>query len=106
MRVTSILVSIGAVCLMACGESAEDQCNDVVGAVCDKARECSKLEGDPALDLENACLKALKPACQDAKDELDDVDSCVDAIKDSSCSSIGSGSDIEIPDLKQCSKAD
>jgi hypothetical protein len=98
-----LLVGIGVVGLIACGESAEDQCKDVVDAVCDKIAECSDAEGDAALDLENECLRALKPSCGGADNELDSVDACVDAIKDASCGDfeVGDG-EFELPELNEC----
>jgi len=103
MRAMRLLVGVGVVGLIACGDSAEDQCKDVVDAVCDKIAECSDLEGDAALDLESQCLRALTPSCGEADEELDSADECVDAIKGASCDDfkVGDG-EFEPPELDEC----
>jgi hypothetical protein len=74
-----------------------------VGALCDKFAECSKAEGDAALDVENKCLKALKPSCEEAKQELPSVDECIDAIKGASCDKFEVGDDDFLPpELRAC----
>lgn len=104
MRGMRLLLCVGIVGLLGCGESAEDQCNDVVNAVCEKFAECSDKEGDDALDLENECLRGLRPVCQKAENELDSVDECVDAINDAKCEDFEAGDgDFEIPELNECS---
>jgi len=105
MRAMRLLVGVGIAGLIACGESAEDQCKDVIDAVCDKIAECSDLEGDAALDLESQCLRTLKPSCEGADNELDSVDECVDAIKGASCDDFEAGDGEFTPPLQRaCTK--
>ena len=103
MRAMRLLVGIGVLGLIACGESAEDQCKETVDALCDKFAECSGAEGDAALDVENKCLKAIKPGCEEAKQELPSVDDCLDAIKGASCDKFKPGDgDFLPPELRAC----
>jgi phage-related minor tail protein len=107
MRAMRLLVGVGVVGLIACGESAEDQCKEVMDAVCDKVVECSKAEGDAALDLENKCLQALKPSCGEAKSELDSVDACISEIKSASCDDFEAGDGEFTPPLQRaCTTSD
>ncbi|HKP64460.1 MAG TPA: hypothetical protein VJV78_47305 [Polyangiales bacterium] len=103
MRAMRLLMGVAIVGLIACGESAEDQCKEVADGLCDKFKECSKKTGDEALDVENKCLRALKPACEEAKQELPSIDDCLDAIKGTSCDEfeVGDG-DFLPPTLRSC----
>lgn len=103
MRAMRLLVGIGIVGLFGCGDSAEDQCKETTDALCDKFAMCSDLEGDAALNLENKCLKALKPSCAEADKELPSVDECLDAIKHASCDDFEAGDDDFLPpELRAC----
>lgn len=72
-----------------CGDSNEDQCKDLFEAVCSKLAECA---GSLGADLKDQCLKNSDQACENAGDPKGDVDACIDAINDASCTDFNESS--------------
>lgn len=87
----------------ACGPSAEEQCNDLMGTICKQVRICTEEStGDklPA-SFESDCVKEVEKAagvCSQATDVSSSYDDCVDDIESSDCEDFltGSGANISI----------
>lgn len=89
------LVYLAIIAFAACGSStrsAEDQCNDLLLAICKRAQTClEKLAGEKAPSrFRSLCVSAIQDAalgesCSHAVDVTDNYDQCIDEIESASC---------------------
>jgi hypothetical protein len=85
--------SLGSICavliglaMVGCGDDPEDQCKDLVEAVCSKLAECTaQASGGSAGDIKSQCVSQSSKACEGAKEAKGDVDACIDAVNDTKC---------------------
>jgi hypothetical protein len=69
-----------------CGDDPEDQCRELVEAVCSKLAECTAEEaGLSEADIKSKCVTESSKACEGVGEADGDVDACIDAVNDVSC---------------------
>jgi hypothetical protein len=69
-----------------CGDDPEDQCKDLVEAVCSKLAECTaEASGLKESDIKSQCVEQSGKACEGAGEAKGDVDDCIDAVNETSC---------------------
>jgi hypothetical protein len=84
-RLGSVCAVVIALAIGGCGDSPEDQCKDLVEAVCSKLAECTAGVGISSGDIKSQCVSQSGKACEGAQETKGDVDACIDAVNDTSC---------------------